>query len=369
MILTLLPSKMSLIKTQILHILKRRLSSTRNLPDHRALIIESFGEPQETIKLKISKPEEVLPDSLGPKQILVQHLAACVNPADINVAQGLYGKKATLPAIIGNEGITRVLEVGSQVKNLQPGDIALGVSTQGYWQSYSVQDDETFYKISHDLDVTTSVQLKVNPCTAYRMMRDYVSMRPGDVMIQNGANSAVGVYAIQLAKHWEIKTINVIRDRPNKCDIIKELKDFGADYVITEEESRNADLMAPILKNIGKPSLFLNCVGGKNASNCFRHLDHGGTSVTYGFMSKQPLMLGAQSMFKDHKIAFFWMSRWYNEREPQKRDEIACMLNELAGMFKDGVLKPKSTTVIEFEDRNEAFNNSNNTKYVFSINK
>jgi len=35
----------------------------------------------------------------------------------------------------------------------------------------------------------------------------------GDVIIQNGANSAVGQSVIQIAKAWGIKTINVIRDR------------------------------------------------------------------------------------------------------------------------------------------------------------
>lgn len=32
-------------------------------------------------------------------------------------------------------------------------------------------------------------------------------------VIQNGANSAVGVAVIQLAKSWGVKTINLVRDR------------------------------------------------------------------------------------------------------------------------------------------------------------
>lgn len=349
---------------------RRLLSSTvKNLPEHRALVIDKFGEPIECIKLRTRKAEDVLPKELAPNQILVQHLVASVNPADINVAQGLYGVKPNLPAIIGNEGVTRVLEVGSEVHNVKPGDLALGVSTMGYWQSYSVQDSETFYKIDEDLDVIAAAQLKVNPATAFRMIQDYTNMKSGDVMLQNGANSAVGVYAIQLAKHWGIKTVNVIRNRPNKEDIIKELKDFGADYVITEEDLRNIEVITPILKTIGKPRLFLNCVSGKNASDCHRILDKGGSSVTYGFMSKQPLMLGAQSMFKDHKINFFWMSRWYGEREPHRRNEITDMLARLTEMFKMNILRPKSSTLISFEDRNQAFSGSNNTKYMFTINK
>lgn len=332
-------------------------------------MLESFGEPGDNVILKTRKAQEVLPTKLEPKQVLVEHLAACINPADINVIQGVYGVKPPLPAVLGNEGVTRVLEVGSDVSHLKPGDMALGVLTFGYWQSYSVQDSTTFYKLANDLDIPTACQLKVNPCTAYRMMQDYCQMKPGDVMIQNGANSAVGVYAIQLAKHWGIKTINVIRDKPNKEEIVSELKDFGADFVVTEEQLRDVEVITPILKQIGKPRLFLNCVSGKNAVSCHRILDAGGHSITYGFMSKQPLMVGAQSMFKDHKINFFWMSRWYNETEKIRREKVSDMLNLLAGMFKTGILKPKSSTLIDFEDRNKAFSGSNNTKYIFSINK
>ena len=34
---------------------------------------------------------------------------------------------------------------------------------------------------------------KVNPPTAYNMLSEFVDLRPGDFVIQNGANSAVGI--------------------------------------------------------------------------------------------------------------------------------------------------------------------------------
>lgn len=350
--------------------LKRQLSSfAKRLPDHRALMIEKFGDPLESVILKTRKPSDVLPAKLEPKQVLLEHLAACVNPADINLIQGVYGLKPTLPATLGNEGITRVLEVGSEVKHLSPGDMALGLLNVSYWQSYSVQDAETLFKVDKNLDVNTAAQLKVNPCTAYRMIKDYCRMQPGETLIQNGANSAVGVYVIQLAKYWGIKTLNVIRERPNQQEVIDELKNFGADFVVTEAELRNNEFITPILQQIGKPRLFLNCVCGENAVACHRLLDNGGFSVTYGFMSKKPLMVGAQALFKDHKLHFFWMSRWYQERERLSRHEISAMLEEIADMFNKSILKPKSSTSICFEDRDVAFAGSNNTKYIFSINK
>lgn len=342
----------------------------QSLPEHKSLMIERYGQPEDSVFLKIRRPEEILPKELSDNQVLVEHLAACINPNDINTAQGVYPVKSGLPAIIGNEGALRVKAVGPQVKHLKTGDLVLGLSMNNYWQTYSIQDAQDMYKLKNDLDPSIAAQLRVNPCTAYRMIKDFgphVNLKPGDTIIQNGANSAVGVYAIQLAKHWGLRTINVIRDRSNRDEVVQELKNYGADIVLTEEEVSDINVISPILKNLGKPKLFLNCVGGKNENNCRRILDQPGYSVVYGGMSKQPLTVGISSLiFKDHKLSGFWMTRWYSVKE---RSEISSMLDEVCDMFKNGILRSKSTTEIDFEDRNIAFSGTKNNKYIFAINK
>ena len=52
------------------------------------------------------------------------------------------------------------------------------------------------------------------------MLLDFVNLKPGDVVIQNGANSAVGQAVMQIAKTMNVKTVNVVRDR----DDIDQLK-------------------------------------------------------------------------------------------------------------------------------------------------
>lgn len=57
--------------------------------------------------------------------------------------------------------------------------------------------------------------LNVNPCTAYRMLRDFIGLEPGDTVIQNGANSAVGQFVIQLCRIYGYKSVNIVRNRPD----------------------------------------------------------------------------------------------------------------------------------------------------------
>lgn len=75
-------------------------------------------------------------------------------------------------------------------------------------------------QISSDISLVEASMMNVNPCTAYRMLKDFVSLKPGDTVIQNGGNSAVGQLVIQLCKEWNYKSVNVVRGRPN----IQELK-------------------------------------------------------------------------------------------------------------------------------------------------
>ena len=45
------------------------------------------------------------------------------------------------------------------------------------------------------------------------MLDEFVHLQSGDVVIQNGSNSAVGRLVIQLAKSLGVQTVNVVRNR------------------------------------------------------------------------------------------------------------------------------------------------------------
>lgn len=200
--------------------------------------------------------------------------------------------------------------------------------------------------------------MSVNPCSAYKMLRCYgpsaglkagLPMRPLDVgsgqwFIQNGANSGVGRAAIQFGKLWGLRSINVVRDResPEETEALKlELQQLGADVVVAESQflSRQwKEQLAEITRN-GRDSigLALNCVGGKSATTLARALGDGGTLVSYGGMSRQPVSLPVGLLiFKDIRFVGFWLSNW-NERDALGKkhmvDDILDMMRR--GKFND----------------------------------
>lgn len=86
--------------------------------------------------------------------------------------------------------------------------------------------------------MASAATIAVNPCTAYRMLKDFENLKEGSTVIQNGANSAVGQAVIQIAKFFNINTINVVRDRPDFESLRSHLISLGATHVVVENELR-----------------------------------------------------------------------------------------------------------------------------------
>ncbi|XP_029426774.1 enoyl-[acyl-carrier-protein] reductase, mitochondrial isoform X2 [Rhinatrema bivittatum] len=277
-------------------------------------------------------------------------LAAPINPADINMVQGTYAILPDLPAVGGNEGVGDVLEVGSNVASLRPGDrVILADAGLGTWRTEAVVSEEALLRVPADIPLLCAATLGVNPCTAYRMLHDFEVLEPGDSLIQNAANSGVGQAVIQLAAALGFQTINVVRDRPNLQELVNRLKALGADHVLTEEMLRKPE-MKDLFKRIPRPRLALNCVGGKSATEMLRHLQSAGTMVTYGGMAKQPVTVPVSSLiFKDIKVRGFWVTQW-KRANAQNKEEMNKMILDLCRLISAGKLAAPACLERPLED-------------------
>lgn len=151
----------------------------------------------------------------------------------------------------------------------------------------------------------------------------------------------MGKNVIQFGKQWNLITVNVIRKREDPAEtdeLIGELKQLGANYVITEEQLENREYMAKIFEQVPKPRLALNCVGGTNGLNCMKYLNKNGSFVTYGAMAKRPIPVGAAPLiFKNIKLVGFWMTSWYSEHLESVERKI--MLDTVVSGYLGGALK------------------------------
>lgn len=331
-----------------------RLVSAYGYEQAKCLAFDKYGEPKDVLRLhghSISPPHGDL--------VTLRFLAAPINPADINQIQGVYPTKPTWTttlgasdpiAVGGNEGVAEVLSVGNKVKDVEKGDWVI-LKRQGFgtWRTHAQTTVDNLVPIKNreGLKPEQLGTVSVNPCTAYRMLKDFVDLKEGQWFIQNGANSGVGRAAIQLGKLWGYKSINIVRKRDSGMEELKnDLKSLGADVVVTDEEVEKKEFRDQIkeITNSGREPIHLglNCVGGPLVNAMAKHLAPNSHMVTYGAMSKQPVQLPTGLLiFKNISFDGFWVSKW-SEQKPEEKDvcvqEILDLMRE--GKFKDTPMEP-----------------------------
>lgn len=284
----------------------------------RAAQLTAFGRASEVLRVAdFPKPEP------GHGELLLEMLAAVINPADLNVIDGKYGELPELPAIIGNEGVGRVASLGPGVTGFAVGDLVLPMRS-GAWCEYLIAEADEVIRLPSLLDPFQAAMLMINPTTAWEMLGQFVDLHHDDWIVQNAANSAVGRCVIQLAKLRGIKTLNVVR----RAEVIDELKALGADAVVTED----CDLREEVTRLCGgsRPILALNAVGGASALNLANALEDGGTLVTYGAMGRQPLKIpNGLLIFRRLTFTGFWLREWKRTAQPTEKQTTLFHLAEL----------------------------------------
>ena len=200
---------------------------------------DQYGLPADVLKL--NQTETIDSNKLKANEVLIKLLASPINPADINMIEGKYALlPASLPATFGNEGVFQVLEHRASDEQVRPGDWVIPKLLEwGKWRSHGVVSINDLIKIPSDIGVESAATLSVNPCTAYRLLKDFVALEKGDTVIQNGGNSGVGQAVIQLAKVWNINVVNIVRNREQgMAELLEYLKSLGAEHVYVEEDLR-----------------------------------------------------------------------------------------------------------------------------------
>lgn len=174
------------------------------------------------------------------------------------------------------------------------------------------------------------------------------------MVIQNGANSAVGCLVIQMARNMGVKTINIIRDRPNYEILEKELKDLGATVVVKSTLFPQEATQDYIFNTLGlpRPILGFNCVGGNALAEMSRSMATGATIVTYGGMGgKAPSISVSSLIFNDLKYCGFWMSRWYGQarKDPLLEEESNKMFKAIIGDYQAGRIVFNKMETFDFQ--------------------
>jgi len=262
-------------------------------------VLEKYGQPEDVVRC-IDVPDVGAP---GAGEVVFDVLAFPINPADVSMCKGNYRLRPTLPATPGAECIGRVTAVGAGVSHVKPGDLVVNMQRENWTQKRRVKADDVL-PVPASVDIRQGAMLRINPATALLLLSDVVALKPGDWVIQNVANSAVGRLVIRLAKARGLKTMNVVR----RESLFAELTALGADACAVDgpdlaESVKAGTAGAPI-------RLGLDAVSGRATARLSSCLSEGGVVCNYGSMTgEDPVMSRASLIGNGQSLVGFILGR------------------------------------------------------------
>jgi NADPH:quinone reductase-like Zn-dependent oxidoreductase len=267
----------------------------------KALQISRHGAPVEVVEV-VDVPEPGAPKA---GEVLVAVEYSPINNSELLKISGRYPiRPTTFPSGVGNEGVARIVSLGSGVSSLKPGDrvlVPFGVDT---WRERILLPAAGLLALPAGADPQQLSMLSINPPTAALLLSEYVDLTPGDWVLQNAANSGVGRSAIAIARSRGLRTVNIVR----RAELVDDLIRQGADVVLVD----GPDLAARVAKSTAGAGikLALDGVAGDATGVLSGCLAPGGAVVLYAVTTGTRAITSAFDLiFGDVAVRGFWLYR------------------------------------------------------------
>jgi NADPH2:quinone reductase len=163
-----------------------------------------------------------------PTELLIKVRAISLNRSDLASARGDTSHGSASGGPIGAEFAGDVVEVGSEVGDIKPGD-RVTCHASGSHAEYAVSDHGRALPIPDSLSYEQAATLPVGLNTLHDALVSKARLQPGESVLIQGASSGVGLLGLQIAK---LKGAGLVFGTSTNEGRRARLEDFGADYAI-----------------------------------------------------------------------------------------------------------------------------------------
>jgi NADPH:quinone reductase len=188
-------------------------------------------------------------------QVLIRVHAAGVNRPDIFQRAGFYPPPPGAPATLGLEVAGEVAAVGAGVERWQAGDRVTALLGGGGYAEYAVVDARHALPVPRNLDFVHAAALPETVFTVWSNVFERGKLNAGETLLVHGANSGIGVTAMQMARAAGARVYATARGAA-KCDKARAL---GAELVV---DAAAGDWADPI-RTAGGVDVVLDMIGGE----------------------------------------------------------------------------------------------------------
>lgn len=191
----------------------------------------------------------------GPGQVLIKVHAAGVNRPDIFQRAGFYPPPPGAPTTLGLEAAGEVTAIGEGVQRWRVGDRVTALLAGGGYAEYVAVDERHALPVPAGLDFVRAAALPETVFTVWSNVFERGQLRRGDTLLVHGANSGIGVTAMQTAKAAGARVIATARGAGKAA----QARELGADVAV---DAAAGDWAGPV-KAAGGANVILDMVGGE----------------------------------------------------------------------------------------------------------
>jgi len=175
----------------------------------RAVVFAGAGG-NEVIRL------DELPDPVpGSEELLVHVTHAGLNPADLSQREGSYPAPPGSPRDIPGLEVAGTVEAcGAQVLGWKPGDRVFGLVGGGGLADHVLVHELHVTGVPERLDELAAAAVPEAFVTAHDAVMTQAALRPGELLLVNGANGGVGTAAVQIAVAAGARVLATVRAAP-----------------------------------------------------------------------------------------------------------------------------------------------------------
>ena len=294
----------------------------------KALQINSYGGV-EVLQINNDVPKP----SCGPNQVLVEAIAASLNPFDWKVRNG-YVKdfiKLQFPVTLGSDFSGVIVDIGENVSDFKIGDdvygqaAVFGGGTGAFAKILAASVDKITSK-PKDADFLEAAALPLIGVSALQALETHMELKSKQKILIHGGAGGIGHIAIQLAKSLDAYVATTV-----SFGDIEFAKEIGADEVI-DYKAENFD------EKLSDFDAAFDTVGGETTNKSFSVLKKGGILVS---------MTGAPSEELAQKYGIQVIG--------QDTEGNRQRLDRLASLVDNGKIKVHIDKVFLLENGKEAF--------------
>lgn len=218
----------------------------------KAIRVNAFGGPEV---LSLEEIADLVP---GPGQALIKIEAAGVNPVDVYIHGGKYGRRP-LPYTPGSDAAGTIEALGESVSGVTVGQrvYTAGTLTGAYAEKALCRPSQV-QPLPERLSFAQGAAIHVPYYTAYYALHLRAGGKPGETVLVHGASGGVGLAAVQIARAAGLTVLGTASSDKGKAAVMK----AGADHILdhTKEdyleevkaltESKGPDVILEMLANV-----------------------------------------------------------------------------------------------------------------------